>query len=144
MDVLKIIKVNHFDLMGKVEELKLDITIMCQNMHKIRDRVPATKRRIPDLVDTVNPVFPAVKTCGTKIKSMEDKVDDLRNRLRRNNLRLVGLPERVEGSDPVSFLESWLTQEFGKDCLSPCFVWLFYLIFSNLINHIYCACKRHI
>lgn len=122
MDVLKTIKVNHSDLMGKVAELKLDITIMRQDMHKIRDRVSETERRISDLEDTVNPLLPAVKTHGTKIKSLEDKADDLENRLRRNNLRLVGLPERVEGSDPVSFLECWFMQEFGRDCLSQCFV----------------------
>lgn len=54
---------------------------------------------------------------------LEDKVDDLENCLRRNNLRLVGLPEAVEVSDPVSFLECWFTQEFGKDCLSPALSW---------------------
>lgn len=122
LDVLKLIKVNHSDIMGKVEELKLDITIMRQDMHKMRDRVSETERRISDLEDAVGPVQATQKTHGTKILSLEDKVDDLENRLRRNNLRLVGLPERVEGADPVSFLESWFTQEFGKDCLSPCFV----------------------
>ena len=121
-EVLKLMKVNHSDTMGKMEELKLDITIMRQDMHKMRDRVRETERRIGDLEDTVGPILPTIKAQGTKITSLEDKMDDLENRLRRNNLRLVGLPERVEGSDPVAFLESWFTQEFGNDCLSPCFV----------------------
>lgn len=56
--VLKVIKVNHCDLMGKVEELKLDIIIMCQDMLKIREHVSATERRISDLGDTINPLLP--------------------------------------------------------------------------------------
>lgn len=102
LDVLKIINMNHANLMGKVTELKLYITIMRQNMHKIQDRVSDMERGISDFEDTVNPVLPVIKTCGTKIKSLEDK--NLENRLLRNNLPLVGQPERVEGSDPVSFL----------------------------------------
>lgn len=35
-------------------------------------------------------------------------VDDLENRSRRCNLRLVGLPEGMEGGDPVTFMETWL------------------------------------
>lgn len=57
-----------------------------------------------------------------RLLPFENKVDDLENRLCRNNLQLVGLPEQVEGFDPVAFLESWLEQEFGRDQLSAFFV----------------------
>lgn len=40
-----------------------------------------------------------------EILTLKDKVDDLENRSRRNNLRLVGFPEGVEGRDAVSFVE---------------------------------------
>ncbi len=50
------------------------------------------------------------------MKSMADKVIDLENRSRRNNLRLVGLPEKEEGSDACAFLEKFLpeTLELGE------------------------------
>lgn len=121
-DVLAIIKVNHADLVGKVDGLKIDLTIMRQDVHKLRGWVTKTEQRISDLEDTIAPILPRLNTYGGKITTLEDKVHDLENRLRRNNLRLVGLPERVEGSDPVAFLESWLEQEFGREQLSPCFV----------------------
>lgn len=61
-------------------------------------------------------------TCNAKLQTMENKADDLENRLRRHNLRLVVLPEKVEGSDPVDLLESRLIQGFCRDCFSTCFV----------------------
>lgn len=118
-EVLTTIKVNHTNLMGKVDGLKIDLAIMRQDMHKLRGRVTETEQRISDLEDTVTPILPKLNTYGGKITTLEDKVDDLENRLRRNNLCLVGYRE---GSDPVAFLESWLEQEFGCEQLSPCFV----------------------
>ncbi|KAG8539029.1 hypothetical protein GDO81_021584 [Engystomops pustulosus] len=50
-----------------------------------------------------------------------DRADDLENRLRRNNVRVVGLPEKVEGSDPVSFFENWLKNMLPADTFSPFF-----------------------
>lgn len=45
----------------------------------------------------------------------------MENRLRRNNIRAVGVPERVEGKNPVAFIEAWLTDTFGCYTLSPMF-----------------------
>lgn len=46
---------------------------------------------------------------------LKDKVDDLENRSRRLNLRVVGIPERVEGSNPVAFMTHFFEELFGKD-----------------------------
>lgn len=48
-----------------------------------------------------------------------NKTDDIENRLRRNNVRIVGLPEKVEGRDPTVFVEGWLQEVFGKEAFSP-------------------------
>ncbi len=32
--------------------------------------------------------------------SLKEKLDDLENRSRRSNMRVVGIPEKLEGSDP--------------------------------------------
>lgn len=41
--------------------------------------------------------------------------------MRRNNVRIVGLPERIEGRDPTDFIEQWLVTLFGKDAFTPRF-----------------------
>lgn len=37
-------------------------------------------------------------------------------------MRALGIPERVEGKNPVAFIEQWLVSMFGKDSFSPLFV----------------------
>lgn len=36
-------------------------------------------------------------------------------------MRVIGLPEKVEGKNPVNFIEKWLTTTFGRELFSPMF-----------------------
>lgn len=58
----------------------------------------------------------------TKIASLEkqvseltSKMDDLENRNRRSNLRLVNLPEKTKKGNAVVFLEKWLPDVLGPE-----------------------------
>lgn len=53
------------------------------------------------------------------ITALIAKSDDLENRLRWNNVCIVGVPEKVEGRNPTDYLESLLLSVFGKEMLSP-------------------------
>lgn len=50
-----------------------------------------------------------------EIKQLKDKIDELENQSRRQNLRLVGFPEGVEGRNPVDFMKEWLPKILGKE-----------------------------
>ena len=39
---------------------------------------------------------------------LSERADDLQNRGRCRNIRIVGLPEEAEGEDPTQFFETWL------------------------------------
>lgn len=41
-------------------------------------------------------------------------MEEMENRSRRDNVRLVGLPQKSEGSNPIEFLKKWLVEHFGK------------------------------
>lgn len=45
------------------------------------------------------------------------KIDDLENRSRRNNLRVVGIPEGMEEGRPTEFMSSFFQEVFGQECL---------------------------
>lgn len=54
-----------------------------------------------------------------EIKVMKDQmgiqvanVDETQNTLGRNNLRVVGIPERSADSNPIVFLEEWFREIF--------------------------------
>ncbi|XP_060758384.1 uncharacterized protein LOC132869046 [Neoarius graeffei] len=50
-----------------------------------------------------------------KNECFSKKNDDLENRSRRSNLRIIGLEEKAEGVDAESFLENWLTEVLGAE-----------------------------
>ena len=55
-------------------------------------------------------------TCLSKEnKQLKLKVDDLENRSRRCNIRITGIPEKEEGKQPTSFMESFLQVVFGAE-----------------------------
>lgn len=41
-------------------------------------------------------------------KATDMRAEGIENQLRRNNIHMVGLPEKVEGRDPTEFVERWL------------------------------------
>ena len=49
------------------------------------------------------------------IKHLKDKTDDLENRSRRSNIRILNLPEQAEGQDTVGFLEKFIPHILGND-----------------------------
>lgn len=49
------------------------------------------------------------------MSELTSKMDDLENRSRRSNLRLVNLPEKVEKGNAAAFLEEWLPNVPGPE-----------------------------
>lgn len=104
-----------------VSSLKADMAFVRQDMQQIKERVKEAEVRISTVEDQLPPIHKELKQATQQIATLLNKVDDLENRSRRNNVRLVGVPERVEGRDPVAFFESWLKETIGSDALSPYF-----------------------
>uniref|UniRef100_A0A672KM94 Interferon-induced GTP-binding protein Mx-like n=1 Tax=Sinocyclocheilus grahami TaxID=75366 RepID=A0A672KM94_SINGR len=50
-----------------------------------------------------------------QIRDLTEQVDDLENRGRRCNVRIVGLPEDTGGSNPLKFFEKWIPDYLHLD-----------------------------
>lgn len=109
-------------LTNRIDEVKVDISLIRHDMQKLRDRVTDTETRISVAEDTLSPLPQDVRDLQRKYSLLMAKMDDQENRQRRSNLRFVGLPEGAEGRSPESFLESWLAEVLGRDKLSATFV----------------------
>lgn len=48
-------------------------------------------------------------------------MDDLENRLGWKNICAIGIPESVEGKNPVKFIDNFLLSTFGDGAFSPMF-----------------------
>lgn len=85
--------------------------LLQQQNEKLDDhekRITETENRISAVEDAAAPVEGKLETLAKRVRELTEHVDDLENRGRRKNIRIVGLPENAEGDRPVNFFESWL------------------------------------
>ena len=52
---------------------------------------------------------------------LEYRAEDAESRAKRNHLKIIGLLERVEGPDLVSYLETWIKDPVAPEGLSNYF-----------------------
>ncbi len=97
----------------------LTIEGMREEVGKCMERVKSAEIRISSTEDIIASLQAKIKHLEIKNNEMEDKVVDLEARSRRSNLRLVNLPEKVEGEDACAFLETWIPKALGIASPSP-------------------------
>lgn len=71
-------------------------------MHNLHHRVVNTEQRISDLEDTARPLQATFNDLYKDQYATVDKLTDLEDCLRRNNLRFLGF---TEGRNPEAFME---------------------------------------
>lgn len=77
---------------------------------------------VSSVEDNPNPLKQEMKIIiSVKMNVNTFKMEDMENRMRRNNVRILGLPERCEGPNPAGFMEKWLVENFGKESFSSFF-----------------------
>ncbi|KAI4823919.1 hypothetical protein KUCAC02_012473 [Chaenocephalus aceratus] len=108
-------------ILEAIKDLKTDFSIrqdgvlaaiagMRKEVGECMERVDNAELRISGTEDTIIHLQAKVQSLEGKNKVMEDKVIDLEARSRSSNLRLVNMPEKVEGDDACLFLEKWIPE----------------------------------
>lgn len=92
----------------KVDTVLAAIREQTSRIQALATRVGDAETRISGVEDTAGVLQAKVAQLEKQVTDMADHMDDLENRSRRCNLRLVGLPEGTEGNDVVAFMETWL------------------------------------
>lgn len=119
--LLEAIQSSTTSLTGKIEEVKIDVGLLRQDLQNLRGRVREVEDRVSTLEDTTAPIPAKVEVLEKAANSWVQRADDLENRLRRNNLRILGLPERSEGQHPCEFVERWLKELLPEAQFTPLF-----------------------
>ncbi|CAL9698818.1 unnamed protein product [Knipowitschia caucasica] len=73
-------------------------------------RLAETELRIGALEDAADPIQTKIGDLEKTVDFLVERVDELENRGRRMNIRILGVPEDVEGTDPTRFFEHWLPE----------------------------------
>ncbi|KAL0199037.1 hypothetical protein M9458_007577, partial [Cirrhinus mrigala] len=78
-------------------------------------RITDAERRVSDIEDTATSTENKLRETEKLIRTLSEKVDDLENRSRRDNIRILGLKEGFEGSQPSAFFAAWLPKVLELD-----------------------------
>lgn len=106
-------------LTAKIDVLQTDFGLMRRDMDKLHDRLGEAERGVGDSEDSIRDHRASLHTRQVRIKALETRAKDSENRSRRNNLRVVGLPEGAEGQHPVAFTEHMLRTLLPGAVFSP-------------------------
>lgn len=101
-------------LTSKFDSLQLEMGLIQRDINKIRGQVTEAECRVGDMEDRVRDHSATLHTMQVRLKHLESRAEDAKNRNRRNNLRILGLPEGTEGSDTTSFTEKLLHTLFPQ------------------------------
>lgn len=75
----------------------MDFSLLKQDVQNLHDRAGGMEKRISPLEDTVHSMSVNMRDNTGEMAALRAKIDNLENRLHRNNLRFVGFPDRTEG-----------------------------------------------
>ena len=57
------------------------------------------------------------KAENVTVEALKDEIEELQNRLRRNNLVFYNIPDKVEGGNCISFIQDFITQHKGLETM---------------------------
>ena len=84
------------ELKNKQTEMNNTITEKKTTLEGINSRITEAKERISDLEDRRVEFTVAEQNKEKRMKTNEDSLRDLWNNIKRNNIRIIGVPEREE------------------------------------------------
>lgn len=106
-------------------EFKSTISSLESKIDCVQVAVTEHSSKIASLESNANAVDERMLTLEATCAALSDsnakllaKVTDLESRSRRNNIRIIGLPEAMEGPRPSTFFSQLLFDTLGKDVLS--------------------------
>ncbi len=113
-------------LIPALRELREDIQATNKSVKELREEFEAIATETKQTRDRVDSVQAAAREDKTTVTDLKDqleqitgKMTDMEDRCRRNNARLVGLPEGMEGPDAAGFLSAnlskWIPSLRGRD-----------------------------
>ncbi|KAJ1188354.1 hypothetical protein NDU88_005115 [Pleurodeles waltl] len=101
------------------KQLQVAISKVAKTCSEIGERIAAIECRADVLESDLGAVTKQAAMHETQLSDIQWKVEDFENRQRRNNLRLIGIQEGVEGQDSRAFiirlLKAALPEQTGWD-----------------------------
>lgn len=101
--------------LSKFTETLEKISTTLENQSK---RIAEAEQRVSEVEDVVSGLEGRLAEAEKKIKVLAANMEDMENRSRRDNIRVLNLKEGTEGKRPVQFFETWLPTVLGLEASS--------------------------
>lgn len=102
------------DLIEKFrEETRASIDGLRTTVESFTSRIQAVETSLQDVDDRVQTLESVCTRLSKENKSLMTKLDDLEGRSRRQNLRVIGIPEGLEGAQITKFMEDFFRETVG-------------------------------
>lgn len=98
-----------------VNSMKMGMEKLQATVESLGSRMSEAETRISDLEDANNSREVSIGSALSSLKALQDKVTYLEDYSRRNNVRVMGIPEKAEGSDLRGFVLGVLTEQLELD-----------------------------
>ncbi|KAJ1165188.1 hypothetical protein NDU88_005617 [Pleurodeles waltl] len=99
-----------------------NLGLLHDNHKHLAERVTLSEKDIADLTPTMTVMSERLTNLEAKVQTLEIWPESGQNRVCQNNISVMGLPERFEGDDMLTFLEKWLPEKVAPEGLTPFFV----------------------
>ena len=97
------------------------LSLLRDDHKKLADKVQHHEKEIAQIHPSVKQLTEQIQDLTARMRQVEGRAEDAEGRSRRNNLRVVGLPEGIEGRDPIQYAETWLKVIASENALTPHF-----------------------
>lgn len=99
------------DIQSSLTKIELSLSTLAEQVDEMQNRIGANE-------DNLRDTCARIEKMEKEIMFLKNKTDDLENRSRRSNIKIINIPEKSEGSDTVGYLESLIPQLLGNDNFS--------------------------
>lgn len=91
--------------------LQTTMKALAESVNSVQQRLTEAESRTGDNFDKICALEPAVEALLTQNATLLDRIEDLENRSRRNNLRIINVPESSEGvENAVNFVANLIME----------------------------------
>ncbi|KAJ1094176.1 hypothetical protein NDU88_007254 [Pleurodeles waltl] len=108
-------------LEAKIDKVASDLVLLHAGHRNLADKTGMIEERVDELTPVTSRLESTMSDVLTRVAELEHHVEDAEGRTRRNNIRVVGLPEGAEGWDAVAYSEGWLRGLVPAGTLTPFF-----------------------
>lgn len=86
-----------------------DVSRIRQDLDGFKTRISEVENRVSTLKDSTKSDSKEIRALQLRVRRLQEKAIDTENHPRGNNIRILGLPERAEGTISTEFTEQLLT-----------------------------------